>query len=103
MVSSATTSLFRHRHIAVMLLAILPAIASGGSVRAEGCSLPPQGEGHVADVVDGRSFHPAEGREIVLAGIEPAASDATKANRAAALSAVIADHDVTLQGEDDAP
>ena len=103
MVSSATTSLFRHPHIAVMLLAILPAITSGGSVRAEGCSLPPQGEGHVADVVDGRSFHLADGREIVLAGIEPAASDATKANRAAVLSAVIADHDVTLHGEDDTP
>ena len=79
-----------------MLLAILPAIASGGSVRAEGCSLPPQGEGHV---VDGRSFHLADGREILLAGIEPAASEATKANRTAALSAVIADHDVTLHGE----
>jgi endonuclease YncB( thermonuclease family) len=103
MVSSATTSLFRHPHIAVMLLAILPAIASGGSVRAEGCSLPPQGEGHVADVVDGRSFHLADGREIVLAGIEPAASEATKANRAAVLSAVIADHDVTMHGEDDTP
>ena len=103
MVSSATTSLFRHPHIAVMLLAILPAMTSGGSARAEGCSLPPQGEGHVADVVDGRSFHLADGREIVLAGIEPAASDATKANRAAVLSAVIADHDVTLHGEDDTP
>jgi endonuclease YncB( thermonuclease family) len=104
MVSSARTSGFRlARGVAVMLCAILPAIASVGSVRAEGCSLPPQGEGHVADVVDGRSFHLADGREILLAGIEPAASEATKANRTAALSAVIADHDVTLRGEDDTP
>jgi hypothetical protein len=100
MVSSATTSA---RGIAVMLFAILPAIASSGSVRAERCLLPQQGEGRVVDVVDGRSFHLTDGREILLAGIEPAASEATKANRAAALSAVIADHDVTLRGEDDAP
>jgi endonuclease YncB( thermonuclease family) len=100
MVSSATTSA---RGIAVMLFAILPAIASSGSVRAAGCLLPQQGEGRVADVVDGRSFHLADGREILLAGIEPAASEATKANRAAALSAVIAESDVTLRGEDDAP
>jgi hypothetical protein len=101
MVSSATTS--SARGIAIMLCAILSAIASGGSVRAEGCLLPQQGEGRVADVVDGRSVHLADGREILLAGIEPAASEATRADRAAALSAVIADHDVTLRGEDDTP
>jgi hypothetical protein len=42
MISSATTCA---RGIAVMLFAILPAIASGGSVRAERCLLPQQGEG----------------------------------------------------------
>jgi endonuclease YncB( thermonuclease family) len=104
MVSLATKSPFRHaRGIAAMLCAILPAIALAGLARAEGCALPPQGEGHVADVVDGRSFHLADGREILLAGIEPAISEATKANRAAALTALIADHDVTLRGSDDTP
>jgi endonuclease YncB( thermonuclease family) len=104
MVLSVTTSLSRHaRGIAAMLCAVLPAIASAGLARAEGCALPPQGEGHVADVVDGRSFHLADGREILLAGIEPATSEATKANRTAALAAVIADHDVTLRGTDDTP
>jgi len=104
MVSLATKSLFRHaRGIAPMLCAILPVIALAGLARAEGCALPPQGEGHVADVVDGRSFHLADGREILLAGIEPATSEATKANRAAALAALIADHDVTLRGGDDTP
>jgi endonuclease YncB( thermonuclease family) len=104
MVSSATKSLFRPtRGIAVLLCAILPAIAAAGLARAAGCALPPQGEGHVADVVDGRSFHLADGREILLAGIEPASSEATKANRSAALAAVIADHDVTLRGKDDTP
>ena len=39
----------------------------------------------------------------MLAGIEPVASEATKANRAAALSAILAGHDVTLRGEDDTP
>jgi hypothetical protein len=101
MVSSATTS--SARGIAIMLCVILLAIASGASVRAEGCLLPQQGEGCVADVVDGRSVHLADGREILLAGIEPAASEATRADRAAALSAVTADHDVTLRGEDDTP
>jgi endonuclease YncB( thermonuclease family) len=101
MVSSAATS--SARGIAIMLCAILSAIASGGSVRAEGCLLRQQGEGRVADVVDGRSVHLAYGREILLAGIEPAESEATRADRAAALSAVIADHDVTLRGEDDTP
>jgi hypothetical protein len=96
MISSATTCA---RGIAVMLFAILPAIASGGSVRAERCLLPQQGEGRVADVVDGRCFHLADGPEFLLAGIEPAASEATKANSAAALSAVITDHDLTSRGE----
>ena len=101
MVSSATTS--SARGAAIMFGAILLVIASGQSVRAEGCSLPPQGEGHVADVIDGRSLHLADGREILLAGIEPAATVPRKADRAAVLSAVIADHDVTLRGQDDTP
>jgi endonuclease YncB( thermonuclease family) len=73
------------------------------SVRAEGCAFEPQGEGHVTEVIDGRSFRLADGREIRLAGIEPVASDAAKDGRAAALSAIIADKDVALRGEDDAP
>jgi len=104
MISAATTHLFGDaRGIAVMLCVMLPAVGSPAVVRAAACSLPPQGEGHVADVVDGRSFHLADGREIRLAGIEPAVTAATTASRSAPLTAIIADRDVSLRGEDDTP
>ena len=44
---------------------------------------------------------PRRGREVRLAGIEPA--DPDKAKGAAALSAIIGGHDVTLHGDDDTP
>ncbi len=65
------------------------------------CAPPPQGEGHVAEIIDGRSFRLTDGREIRLAGIEP--SGATKADRISALSAILAGRDVSLRGEDDTP
>jgi endonuclease YncB( thermonuclease family) len=68
---------------------------------AAGCSFEPQGEGRVAEILDARTFRLADGREVRLAGIEPVASE--KANRASALSAIIAGREVTLSGEDDAP
>ena len=55
----------------------------------------------VAEIIDGRSFRLTDGREIRLAGIEPTGT--TKADRISALAAVVADHDVSLRGEDDAP
>jgi endonuclease YncB( thermonuclease family) len=65
------------------------------------CAPPELGEGHVAEIIDGRSFRLEDGREIRLAGIEPVG--ATKADRISTLSAAIADHDVSLRGADDAP
>jgi Staphylococcal nuclease homologue len=50
-------------------------------------------------VIDARTFRLDDGREVRLAGVEPAASDNTKA----ALTAIIAGRDVTLHGEDDTP
>jgi endonuclease YncB( thermonuclease family) len=70
-------------------------------LHAAPCAFESQGEGHVAEIIDGKSFRLADGREIRLAGIEPAG--ATKADRIAALSAIIAGKDVTLQGADDTP
>ena len=67
---------------------------------ADGCLFEPQGWGRVAEIIDGRSFRLSDGREIRLAGIEGAADETT---RAAALSAPIAGHDVSLLGADDAP
>jgi len=72
-----------------------------GQAHAAGCLFAVQGEGRVAAVIDARSFRLDDGREIRLAGIEPA--DADKAKGAAALAAVIGGHDVTLHGEDDTP
>jgi len=90
---------------------IIPALAWAGALLlagsdaaiAEGCLFEPQGEGRVAEIIDGRSFRLTDGREIRLAGIESAADETTRANRAAALSALIAGREVTLLGADDAP
>jgi hypothetical protein len=71
--------------------------------RATDCAFEPQGDGHLTNVIDGRSFGVADGREIKFAGIEPVAADTTKADRTADLSAIIAGKDITLRGEDDAP
>ncbi|SDO06020.1 thermonuclease family protein [Afipia sp. GAS231] len=72
-----------------------------GQAHAAGCLFAAQGEGHVAAVIDARSFRLDDGREIRLAGIEPAGTD--KAKGAAALAAVIGGRDVTLHGDDDTP
>jgi endonuclease YncB( thermonuclease family) len=74
---------------------------TGHSAVAAGCLFAAQGEGHVAAVIDARSFRLDDGREIRLAGIEPAGTD--KAKGAAALLAVIGGRDVTLHGDDDTP
>ena len=61
--------------------------------------LEPQGEGHVSAVIDARTFRLQDGREVRLAGIEPIEKIAGKA----ALEKLIANRDVTLHGDDDAP
>jgi endonuclease YncB( thermonuclease family) len=72
-------------------------------VRATPCAFEAQGDGHVTEIIDGRSFRLSDGREIKLAGIEPTARGATKAERAAALAAIVAGKDVALRGADDTP
>jgi endonuclease YncB( thermonuclease family) len=91
------------RTAALPLIAILSAVVPAGAAHAAGCSFAPQGEGRVAEIIDGRSFRLADGREIRLAGIEPVPSEADTANGASALGAILAGRDVTLQGEDDSP
>jgi len=89
----------------ISVLALGGALLMAGShaAIAEGCLFEPQGEGRVAEIIDGRSFRLTDGREIRLAGIETAADEGTRANRTAALSALIGDHDVTLLAPDDTP
>ena len=78
----------------------LALIGANAFARAEGCAFADIGEGHVAEIIDGRSFRLTGGREIGLADIELTARDAKGDS---ALSHHIGDPDVTLQGEDDAP
>jgi endonuclease YncB( thermonuclease family) len=69
--------------------------------QSAGCAFESLGEGRVTAVIDARTFRLEDGREVRLAGIEPAISDKTRAT--AALSAIVGGHEVTLRGEDDAP
>jgi endonuclease YncB( thermonuclease family) len=78
----------------MLAAAISPAIAGG-------CAFESQGEGRVDKVIDATSFRLADGREVRLAGIEPAISG--KPNGIAALAAIVSGRDVILRGEDDAP
>lgn len=85
------------RNFAIVLLVV----ATLGTARAAPCLFEPQGGGHVAEIIDGKSFRLADGREIKLAGIEPAGE--SKAERIAALAAVLKDKNVSLHWGDDAP
>ncbi len=64
------------------------------------CTLPPQGEGQVSDLIDARTFRLNDGREIRLAGIEIPPKDLARTD---ALATLIGGRAVTLHGADDAP
>jgi endonuclease YncB( thermonuclease family) len=85
---------------ATLLVAGILLSATAPALAAE-CAFGPLGEGRVAAAIDARTLRLQDGREIRLAGIEPV--ETTTANRAAALSSIVAGHDVTLSGPDDAP
>ena len=88
---------------AALPLGFMLAAAAAGSAVAAGCTFESQGEGQVAAVIDSRTFRLQDGREVRLAGIEPAVADKEIGNRTSALAALVADREVTLRGEDDAP
>jgi endonuclease YncB( thermonuclease family) len=79
-----------------LIIATLPA-------RADGCAFPSQGEGRVTEIVDARTIRLQDGRDVSLVGIEPVATSDNKTGRTAALSALVAGHDITLTGADDTP
>jgi len=83
---------------ALLICSSMLSVAADPAVAA-GCFFRPQGEGRVAAVVDARSFRLDDGREVNLAGVEPA----DRAKGAAALSALLAGRDVDLRGDDDTP
>lgn len=90
-------------------LLVLAAIASAPAAAraAVPCAFPDQGEGRVAEIIDGRSFRLDDGREIRLAGIEStdamAGEMAGESSHADALAAILAGRSVVLRGDEDAP
>jgi hypothetical protein len=82
----------------VGLAAILVAVSVSAANAV--CALAPQGEGRVSATLDARTFRLDDGREIRLAGIEPAfGQDQSPVH----LAALIDSRDVRLRGQDDAP
>ena len=95
-----TTAARRRGEFAAAIATCGLMLAAGPAVAA-GCAFVPQGEGRVAAVIDARTLRLQDGREVRLAGIEPVAAE--KSSHTAALSAIVANRDVTLSGEDDTP
>jgi endonuclease YncB( thermonuclease family) len=87
----------------ILALALASAVSAAGAVSAAPCAFEPQGEGRVAAVIDTRSFRLEDGREVRLAGIEPAFPDTSASARTQALAVLLAGHDIRLSGEDDGP
>jgi endonuclease YncB( thermonuclease family) len=98
-----TVALHDRFPVAVSLCAIVIAAAIASPTLAAGCSFEPQGEGRVTAIIDARTFRMDDGREVRLAGIEPATAGAEKSDGGSALGALIAGRDVMLRGETDAP
>jgi endonuclease YncB( thermonuclease family) len=101
-----TTEFQGTRRAAIALCAgvcMIMLVAVAGPADAAGCAFEAQGDGHVAGVIDARTFRLADGREIRLAGIEPVVAEKATTNRASALTAILAGRDVTLRADDDTP
>jgi endonuclease YncB( thermonuclease family) len=96
---SGTTE--RCEGLAVIATCGIILFAAASPADAAGCAFEPQGEGRVAAVVDRRSFRLEDGREVLLAGIEPAMAE--MGSRTSALATLVAGREVTLRGEDDTP
>jgi endonuclease YncB( thermonuclease family) len=86
-----------HRLVAAILSIFLMTATS--AAHAGACAFEAQDEGHVADIIDGRSFRLSDGREIRLAGIELISAD----DKGSALAALIKDKDMSLHSPDDTP
>jgi endonuclease YncB( thermonuclease family) len=87
----------------LVVLATMTIAAAGDPAAAAPCAFAPQGEGRVAAVIDARSFRLEDGREVRLAGIEPAWASRPPDELARALGSMLAGHDVRMRGEDDSP
>jgi endonuclease YncB( thermonuclease family) len=83
--------------------ATMIATATVSSASAAPCEFEPQGEGRVTEVLDIRSFRIEDGREIRLAGIEPAFPGKPATEHGRALAALLAGQRVRLHADDDTP
>jgi len=92
---------FRKACIAAVVLGAIAPAMSGPALAASACSFEAQGEGRVSAIIDARTFRMDDGREVHLAGIEAVTS--ARADRSAALGALVAGRGVALRGETDAP
>jgi endonuclease YncB( thermonuclease family) len=101
--SAAITTRFKWLRRGRFALDSLVILAATHSAHAAGCAFAPQGDGHVVEVIDTRTLRLQDGRDISLIGIEPVTTSETKPGRSAALSALVAGHNVTLTGNDDTP
>ena len=90
------------RYVDRLLPALIALCATASTSGAAPCMFAEQGDGHVAGIIDTRSFRLTDGREVKLAGIEaPPPEQQTAA--VDALAAVLRDRDVVLRGDDDGP
>src|SRR5579871_4741605 len=100
--SLAKLNMFR-RLIEIAGAAGATLVVTASAASATPCAFEPQGEGRVTAIIDGRSFRLQDGRELRLAGIEPAFPEQSAGKPARALTALLAGRDVRLSGEDDTP
>jgi endonuclease YncB( thermonuclease family) len=86
------------RRLVAAAISVSLLLAATSAAQATACAFESQNDGHVVEVIDGRSFRLGDGREIRLAGIELIAARDT-----GALAALVKDKDVSLHGSDDTP
>jgi endonuclease YncB( thermonuclease family) len=87
------------RRLVAAAISVSLLVTATSAAHAAPCAFEAQDDGHVADIIDGRSFRLSDGREIRLAGIELIAVD----DKGSALAALIKDKDMSLHGPDDTP
>jgi endonuclease YncB( thermonuclease family) len=89
-------------HWLAIALAVVVTTAAGPA-SATPCAFELQGEGRVTAVIDVRSFRLEDGRDVRLAGIEPAFPEKPSAAHMQALTTILAGREVRLRAEDDTP
>jgi len=94
------TSWPRPRLVQTMLGCAILIVAMASTPSRAACTFDVLKQGHVAAVIDGRTFRLADGQEVRLAGLVfPGATAASRVT----LEQLVLDHDVTLRGPSPKP